>query len=153
MTPESNLWTQLKKNLPSKTIATRIENRTGGGLPDVHLLWNGLPFWIELKTTKNNRVKISPQQIAWNYSYSLNGGLNFFLVKCLSSKNLFLFRGNQGPSLLDLGLCDSASHCVLRSCDFASFFATLRPIIVDHYTKQLEKENPGASTGAKEETG
>jgi hypothetical protein len=153
MTPEANLWQQLKKNLPSNTIATRVENRNGGGIPDVHMLWDSLPFWMELKTTKNNSVKISPHQIAWNYSYSLKGGLNFFLVKSLSSKNLFLFRGDQGARLLEKGLCDLAPFYTLRLCDFASFFVALRPIVVCHYKKKLEKENPGASTGAKEVTG
>ena len=130
---ETNLWSQLKKNLPSNTIATRLENRSGGGIPDVHILWDGMPFWLELKTTKNNKVKISPHQIAWNYKYSVNGGLNFFLVKHLSSKELFLFRGDQGARLLDQGLCDLAPFYTLRLCDFASFFASLRPIIKNHY--------------------
>ena len=143
----------MRSNLPSNMIATRIENRVGGGIPDVHLLWSGLPFWIELKTTKNSSVKISPHQIAWNYKYSVNGGLNFFLVKHLFWGDLFLFRGDQGPRLLDQGLCDLAPFYTLRVCDFASFFAALRPIVMDHYKKKLEKENPGASTGAKEVTG
>ena len=38
---ESNLWKQMKRNLPSNMIATRIENRNGGGIPDVHFLWGG----------------------------------------------------------------------------------------------------------------
>ena len=68
---ESNLWKQMKRNLPSNMIATRIENRNGGGIPDVHFLWYGLPFWCELKTTKSNAVNISPHQVAWNYKLSL----------------------------------------------------------------------------------
>ena len=119
-------------------IATRIENRVGGGIPDVHLLWDGLPFWMELKTTKNNTIKISPQQIAWNYKYSVNGGLNFFLVKHLFWSDLFLFRGDQGSRLLDQGLCDLAPFYTLRVCDFTSFFASLRPIVLAHYKKKLE---------------
>ena len=128
----------MRSHLPSNMIATRIENRVGGGIPDVHLLWDGLPFWIELKTTKNNTVKISPQQIAWNYKYSVNGGLNFFLVKHLFWSDLFLFRGDQGSRLLDQGLCDLADpFSTLRLCDFASFFASLRPIVLAHYKKNL----------------
>ena len=141
MTNESNLWLQLKRNLPSNTIATRIESRSGGGIPDVHILWEGLPFWVELKTTKSNAIKISPHQIAWNYKYYASGGLNFFLVKHLSSRKLFLFGGDQGARLASQGLCDSASFCILNLCDFASFFASLRPIVLDHYKNQA-KENP-----------
>jgi hypothetical protein len=38
----------------------RIENRHGGGVPDVHGLIDKLPFWAELKVTKLQHLKISP---------------------------------------------------------------------------------------------
>jgi len=98
------------------------------------MVWEGLPFWVELKTTKNNTIKISPNQIAWNMAYSARGGLNFYLVKSLSLNKLFLFRGDQGASILDQGLCDSA----LLVCGSASqLFAALRPFLIDHYMKVL----------------
>ena len=48
-TPEANFWKTIKKNLPPKAFATRIENRHGGGIPDVHIIWDNVPFWLELK--------------------------------------------------------------------------------------------------------
>ena len=58
MTTEKNLWLRVKKNLPHDCYATRIENRMDGGVPDVHVIWDGLPFWIELKLTKANKISI-----------------------------------------------------------------------------------------------
>jgi len=103
-TPEANFWNTLKRNLPPNCFPTRIENRHGGGIPDVHFTWSGLMFWMELKTTKNNAVKLSPQQIAWNTAYSAKSGLNFILVKHLPSGDLILFRGSRAVDLARSGL-------------------------------------------------
>lgn len=64
----------------------------------------GLPFWIELKVTKTNRVNVSSHQVAWNFAYSQSGGVSFFLVEVLSSKNLYLFDGVHGRGLAEHGL-------------------------------------------------
>ena len=103
-TPEANFWNTLKKNLPKKLYATRIENRHGGGVPDVDCIWSGISFWMELKTTKNNTVNLSPNQIAWNTKYCLNGGLSFILVQRLGEGSLFLFRGDDARDLASKGL-------------------------------------------------
>ena len=102
--PEANFWITLKRNLPKKCYPTRIENRHGGGIPDIHFVWSGLVFWIELKTTKNNTVRLAPNQIAWNTAYSRSGGLSFILVKSLSSGDLFLFEGAQSREIGRNGL-------------------------------------------------
>ena len=78
---ESNFWKTVKRNLPSDCHATRIENRHGGGVPDVHIVWNGFAFWIELKVCKGNKVNLSPQQNAWLSAYSRKGGISFILAK------------------------------------------------------------------------
>jgi hypothetical protein len=46
----------------------RIENRAGGGYPDCTIVLGGLPFWVELKASKNAKLQISPHQIAWHTS-------------------------------------------------------------------------------------
>jgi hypothetical protein len=46
-----------------------------------HMVWDGLPFWCELKVSKGNAVKVSPHQVAWNMAYWARGGSNFFLSK------------------------------------------------------------------------
>jgi hypothetical protein len=90
--------------MPKSWHTTRIENRFGGGIPDVHVCAEGLPFWIELKTTKTNRVNVSAHQVAWNFAYSQSGGVSFFLVAALSSTNLYLFDGVHGRGLAEHGL-------------------------------------------------
>ena len=90
--------------MPKSWNTTRIENRFGGGIPDVHVCAEGLPFWIELKTTKTNRVNVSAHQVAWNFAYAQSGGVSFFLVVALSSSNLYLFDGVHGRGLAEHGL-------------------------------------------------
>ena len=90
--------------MPQHWHTTRIENRFGGGIPDVHVCAEGLSFWIELKTTKTNRVNVSAHQVAWNFAYSQSGGVSFFVVSPLSSSNLYLFAGDQGRGLVEHGL-------------------------------------------------
>ena len=104
--PESNFWNTIRQNLPKKCFATRIENKHGGGVPDVHLIWDGRPFWIELKVSKGNSVNLSAHQVAWNTAYWSRGGDNFILVKTLLQKHLFLFEGDQGARLIQFGLMD-----------------------------------------------
>ena len=132
--PEANFWNTLRNALPKKTQATRIENKHGGGIPDVHLLWDGLPFWIELKVAKGNAVKVSPHQVAWHMAYHNRGGLSFFLVKDVSSRTIVSFDGNNGPDLLSKGL--SSDHGT-RFKNPAALFEVLRPRIVDHYANVL----------------
>lgn len=122
--PESNFWNQIRQNLPKKCLATRIENKHGGGVPDVHIVWDHLPFWIELKTVKNNACRISPHQIAWHMAYFARGGASFFLVKHLPTKHLYLFEGKQGPEVLELGVLGADGQ---RFEDVGSMFAALRP--------------------------
>ena len=116
--PEANFWQSIRTNLPKKCFATRIENKHGGGVPDVHMVWDGLPFWMELKVAKGNKVNISPHQVAWNMAYYARGGANFFLVKRAKERDLLLFRGDQGAALSSCGL----------SCALGSRFESLAPL-------------------------
>ena len=104
MSPEQRLWKQVKKELPSKSHTTRIENTVGVGIPDSHIAYNGSAFWLELKIAKANRIDLRPAQIAWNYEYSLAGGKNFFLVSRPSKGDVFLFGGGQSLDLHEKGL-------------------------------------------------
>lgn len=104
MTTEANFWNTVKTNLPKNSHHTRIENRHGGGVPDVHVVWDGLGFWIELKVTKTNHVLLSPPQIAWNTAYSLRGGVNFILVKQAPRGDVFLFDGADALEISEVGL-------------------------------------------------
>ena len=96
----------------------------GGGVPDVHFIWDGLPFWCELKVTKFNAVNISAHQVAWNTAYWVRGGSNFILVKCLKDRDLILFDGDQGADLIQGGVSAARGS---RFKDPASLFCALRP--------------------------
>ena len=78
----------------------------------------GVPFWIELKTTKNQRINISSHQVSWHFAYHRAGGVSFFLVHPLSSPNLYLFGGEQGRELLVHGLRSGESGTVVP-CQWA----------------------------------
>ena len=123
--PEANFWQSIRTNLPKKCFATRIENKHGGGVPDVHAVWDGVPFWMELKVSNSNAVRLSPHQIAWAAAYWARGGATFFLVKAPSLKELYLFEGYKGPSLHDHGLSGTAGH---RFEGLGSMFEALRPL-------------------------
>jgi hypothetical protein len=99
----------VKEKIPPHWNTTRIENRYGGGVPDVHVCAEGSAFWIELKITKTNRINISAHQVAWNYAYYKSGGVSFFLVNPLSSPHLYLFAGDQGRELVRHGLRTGSS--------------------------------------------
>ena len=110
--PEANLWKKLRGKLPPHWNTTRIENRVGAGVPDVHICAEGVPFWLELKTTKTSRINISSHQVAWNFAYAKAGGVSFYLVHPLLSPNLYLFDGILGRELLDHGLRTGQSGSV-----------------------------------------
>jgi hypothetical protein len=50
--PEANLWRAMRSNLPEGSLAERIENRHGGGIADVLLVWGVITSLIELKAPK-----------------------------------------------------------------------------------------------------
>ena len=107
------MWNRLKENLPKHWNTTRIENRYGGGIPDVHICADGFSFWIELKVTKTNRIAISSHQVAWNYAYYRSGGVSFYLVSPLLSPHLYLFEGRYGRELKEHGLATTSSGTVV----------------------------------------
>ncbi len=57
-------------------------------------------------------------------AYWARGGANFYLVKCLSTRDILLFEGNQGPSLAEHGIKGTEGH---RFKDLGSLFEALRP--------------------------
>jgi len=131
MTTEKNLWLKVKKNLPHDCYATRIENRMDGGVPDVHIIWNGLAFWIELKLTKANKIRLSPNQIAWNTKYSLNNGLAYILAQRVGEGSLFLFRGEDARQLAIDGLTMEPIIRVSGS-GFGDIFGAIRESGIKH---------------------
>ncbi len=78
--PETLFSNQLIKNL-NKVFWTRIENKHGGGIPDLYGTYNNKSAFLELKIkTKQNKVIISPLQISWNYKHFSHNPINYYLV-------------------------------------------------------------------------
>jgi len=99
--PESNFGRLLMKNINAQW--TRIENRHGGGIPDLYGIRKSVAIWIELKCIKQNSINLSPLQISWNYNNFRNGGKNYYIVQDTRSKVLKLYSGDKGRELKELG--------------------------------------------------
>lgn len=119
--PEANFWNMLRPKLPKRCAATRLENRHGGGVPDLHLMWDGLDLWIELKA-KSLKVLDNPPEIcdhtftmlfdaqilrdsqrAWHSRHYSTNGLSFVLARDPTSKQIHLLRPVIEQNALILG--------------------------------------------------
>ena len=107
MSKESLFWKSLKNGV-NEPFWTRIENRTGGGIPDVFGCYKGISIWIELKQTKYYKVLLSPLQVAWHFRYAKAGGTSYIFVKkqseSLLKSSLYLYRGKDSLIIAKKGL-------------------------------------------------
>ena len=142
MTTEKNLWIRVKKNLPENSFATRLESRIANGVPDVHVIWDKLSFWIELKITKANKIKLSSNQIAWNTKYSLNNGLAYILVQRVGEGSLFLFRGDDARELATNGL-NTEPIIRVSGSGFGDIFGAIRDSGIKHLETVIKKHKQG----------
>ena len=101
--PETNFWKSLKRSLEGgEYIVSRLESYVTPGFPDC-LIYNKVTgfFTIELKIIKtNNKITISPFQIAWNTRHFMLSAPVFILVGGLAKGHVKLF---SGPRIKDLG--------------------------------------------------
>ena len=98
--PETLFSNQLIKNL-NNVFWTRIENKHGGGVPDLYGTYNNKSAFLELKIkTKQNNILISPLQISWNYKHFSHNPINYYLVNDPRRKIIELYDGDQGRELL-----------------------------------------------------
>ena len=102
------------KNLPHVQW-TRIENRHGGGIPDLYGICDGVSIWLELKCIKQNSINISPLQISWNYNNFRHGGKNYYIVQDTRSKVIKLYDGDKGRELVEHGFNYEKSIAVMES--------------------------------------
>ena len=101
--PETLFSNQLIKNL-KEVFFTRIENKHGGGIPDLYCTYNNKSAFLELKIkTKQNKVLISPFQISCNYKHFLYNPINYYLVNDPRRGVIELYDGNKGRELLEKG--------------------------------------------------
>lgn len=99
MGPERKLYQKLK-NFGTSISWNRLENNSLSGTPDL-LGYNtfGHFFTVELKTTRGNKLKFSPHQIAFHVKHPHN---TFILVEALDQRCVKLFPGS---SILELEAC------------------------------------------------
>ena len=107
--PETSFWKSVKKLLEGgKYIVSRLESYVTPGFPDC-LIYNKVTgfFTVELKIAQtNNKVTISPFQIAWNMRHALAGSQSYILVNLPLRGKVKLFHGCKtkelGQSTVDL---------------------------------------------------
>ena len=117
MNPEKKFWYEIKAfNLKNncELSFTRVENTASWGTPDI-LGYNlsGNFFTIELKVTKNNKVRLSPHQIAFHVKHPDN---TFIMVKHLGQRSVKLFQGSRIKELVACGLSLDACCLGLDAC-------------------------------------
>ena len=99
--PQTLFSNQLIKNL-NKVFWTRIENKHGGGVPDLYGTYNNKSAFLELKIkTKQNKLLISPLQISWNFKHFQQNPINYYLVNDPRRDVIELYDGNKGRELLE----------------------------------------------------
>jgi len=98
------VWANMRKYLPPKCHATRIENRTGGGIADVHVCDNGVSFWVELKASNSEAPVLRPSQAAWHMRQAACGGLSYVLCGFTRSPRLRIWRGFEAALAGSAGL-------------------------------------------------
>ena len=98
---ESNFGREIMKNIDAQW--TRIENRHGGGIPDLYGIKCGVSSWLELNCIKQNSINITPTQISWNHKHFQENGKNYFLIKHTEQRIIKLYDGDKGKELKESG--------------------------------------------------
>jgi hypothetical protein len=94
--PETNFWKSLKTLLDDGDyVVSRLESYATPGFPDCLLFHKDTGFFtLELKVLgSNNRITLSPFQIAWNMRHALAGAPSYILVSLAQRGEVKLFHG------------------------------------------------------------
>ena len=59
----------------------RIENTVDRGVPDINCCYDGLEFWIEMKSTASKTPKLRPEQQAWHARRHFHGGIVLIITE------------------------------------------------------------------------
>jgi hypothetical protein len=93
-TKESNLYNLIKTTIKNVHF-TRIESYTLNGIPDLHCIYKGFTFWLELKANDINNCNLSKYQINWILKHQRHGGIVYILNKTVKQGHLKLYRLEQ----------------------------------------------------------
>ena len=101
--PETKYWNIIKKNTPD-IFWTRIESWASAGVPDCYGCKDGVMFWVELKITKDKKIKLSPFQKVWHFNHARQGGRSFIMAHYLGDRLSCIFPSSiaVGPSALSV---------------------------------------------------
>ena len=94
--PETNFWKSVKTSLEGgEYIISRLESYVTPGFPDCLLFHKDTGFFtIELKVIQsNNKILLSPFQIAWNMRHAVAGAQSYILVDLPLRGKVKLFHG------------------------------------------------------------
>ena len=94
--PETNFWKSLKTLLDGGDyVVSRLESYVTPGFPDCLIYHKDTGFFtLELKVIQsNNRILLSPFQIAWNMKHAMMGAQSYILVKLPDKEEVKLFHG------------------------------------------------------------
>ena len=94
--PETTFWKSLKTLLDDGNyIVSRLESYVTPGFPDCLIYHKDTGFFtVELKVIQsNNRISLSPFQIAWNMKHAMIGAQSYILVKLPDKEEVKLFHG------------------------------------------------------------
>lgn len=107
--PESALNKKIADNLPD-AIVTRLESRTGLGIPDMLIALGSVFVMLENKVCPlgSKKIKLSPHQVAFHVKHSLTHAPTFIMVqhqlRTDKYKSLSLYAGYQAMELLEKGI-------------------------------------------------
>jgi len=110
--PESSFWGLVKSHLPPDIDYQRIETGgTGLGIPDVNICDAGRECWVETKIVDGNRVKLSPEQVAWHWRRTRVGGKTWILARKKQERangttidDIYLWPGHRAPQVKEKGI-------------------------------------------------
>ena len=94
--PETTFWKSVKTLLESGDyIVSRLESYVTPGFPDCLIFHKSTGFFtLELKVLgSNNKVILSPFQIAWNMRHAMAGAPSYILLSLPVSGTVKLFHG------------------------------------------------------------
>ena len=125
MSREKNFFKQIKSTLNKSNFIQKIENKYNSGFPDLIIITETLPLFIELKAPiKGNRIKLEKSQVSTHLRIYNNNYISFILLKDPSTSNAFLFDGYSVANSIVLGQeqpCfvehGTIGQC-LRTCNF-----------------------------------
>ena len=89
-TKESNLYNLIKTTIKNAHF-TRLESNTINGIPDVHCAYQGLTFFLEIKSNDIKNCNLSKYQINWILKHQRHGGKVFILNKTVKQGHLKLY--------------------------------------------------------------